>query len=87
MAKPSLGLPGWVRKQARWCKSCPNKPPEAINVSKRRCECGASSYPVFDLPFESPHTAKWCAKCPGRPLASINLRYVPMAQRTPKEQE
>jgi len=69
---PSFGLPGDLRKHARWCSTCPTKAPNAIDVVSKKCECGLVK-PSFGLPGERRRDARWCMKCPGKPSNAINV--------------
>ena len=66
--KKYFGLVG--DRRARWCKNCPNKPVDAVDIKSRRCTCPNSKHPTFGL--ESDRQRKWCARCP-KPAEAINL--------------
>mmetsp|Transcript_35022 Transcript_35022/g.99266 ORF Transcript_35022/g.99266 Transcript_35022/m.99266 type:complete len:653 (+) Transcript_35022:113-2071(+) len=75
-ARPSFGLE--VDNEKKWCRKCPTKPPEAVDlVNRQRCECGRVR-PAFGLPGDKKTEARWCVHCPTRPAASINLFYIPV---------
>src|SRR5690349_20926426 len=58
-SQPTLNLPG--ESKAIWCKQCPGKPFNVVNVVSKRCECGKSQ-PTLNLPGES--KAIWSKQCP-----------------------
>ncbi|AGE55156.1 hypothetical protein PBCVMA1E_084R [Paramecium bursaria Chlorella virus MA1E] len=59
-----FGLSGGM---SLWCKNCPNKPSEAINIKARKCKCKRSQ-PSFGLPGEK---AEFCKEC--KPSDAINV--------------
>ena len=77
--RPSFGPPGSSSREARWCATCPTKPPDAVNVKNRRCECGQSE-PSFGMPDEDRKSARWCSKCPGKHPEAVNVKKKQAAQ-------
>ncbi len=65
--QPNFNLPG--EKTGIWCKHCPDKPPNAIDVKHKLCPCGKR--PHFNLPGEK--VGKWCANCEDKPLNAVNV--------------
>eukprot|EP00951_Prasinocladus_malaysianus_P027979 scaffold253243_cov44-Prasinocladus_malaysianus.AAC.1 len=68
VAIPRYGLPGWESKNAKWCGTCPNKPPEAVDLKCLRCECGHHN-PSYELPWE--RVRRWCSACPTKPPHAV----------------
>lgn len=73
-------MPGEARKMARWCARCPSKPAGAVDLAKKRCECGAS-WPSLGLVGDSRRDARWCAKCPDKPLTAVNVAHKVCTER------
>ena len=61
-----------MRKDARWCSKCTNKPADAVNVTARRCECRAAQ-PTYGKPGGVSKDARWCSKCPNKPTDAVNV--------------
>ena len=66
--KAVYGLLGDDREGARWCVACPSRPPHAVDVYRKRCDCGISQ-PSFALPGTLLKDAKWCSLCPGKVIS------------------
>jgi hypothetical protein len=66
---PIFNVPN--EKKGRWCKNCPDKPPNAIDVVNKKCPCGKQ--PTFNLPSET--VGKWCDNCPGKPPNAIDVKH------------
>lgn len=71
-SEPNFGLFGQPRRMARWCSSCPNKPPDAVDIVHKRCKCGHHR-PSMGMPGDKRKDAKWCLKCPTLPKAAVNV--------------
>ena len=69
---PTLGPKGSGRGGALWCKNCPKKPADAVNVTSRKCECGRCE-PSLGIPAEGRRHPRWCARCPGKPAHAVNV--------------
>jgi hypothetical protein len=67
--RPCFNLPG--KKGGVWCKHCPDKPPNAVNVKDKKCVCG-KALPTFNLPGET--IAIWCDNCEDKPSNAINVK-------------
>lgn len=61
------GVPGDLI--ARWCSTCPNKHPDAVNICDKRCQCGNSANPSFG---DAIGRKIWCAKC--KPKEAVKIR-------------
>lgn len=64
--EPIYGLPGG---KPLWCKDCPDKPDNAINITNtktKKCKCGRQ--PRFGLSREK---AEWCSEC--KPEDAVNI--------------
>ncbi len=53
----------------KWCSRCPNKPEQALIITRKRCECG--TFPSYGL--EEDGIAKWCVSCPEKPDEAIDV--------------
>lgn len=54
----------------KWCSKCPNKPKKAVDLTAKRCECGAKQASI-GLPGETRRQVRWCASCPNKPPEAI----------------
>ncbi|AAC96497.1 hypothetical protein PBCVAN69C_146R [Paramecium bursaria Chlorella virus AN69C] len=61
------GLQGDTRPS--WCRTCRDKPSEAIDVVSKKCKCG-KGYPIYG--FLSDTRPIWCRKC--KPDEAVNVR-------------
>eukprot|EP00873_Tetraselmis_striata_P011637 jgi/Tetstr1/431901/TSEL_021390.t1 len=74
LSAPSMGLPEWPAREAKWCKHCPSRPDYAVNIVKRKSrkgECGAGH------PTHSPPAAAPFAAYPGRPVDAHPMVAMP----------
>jgi hypothetical protein len=67
-SQPSLNFPGELK--GRWCRLCPGRHPNAVNVVSRRCECGLS-LPKYG--FSGDFGATFCATC--KPPNAIDIGH------------
>jgi hypothetical protein len=64
-SQPSYGLPN--TKTKIWCKKCPDRPPNAIDLSKKKCVCQKRT-----ASYHEPNGKNlWCAVCPTKPATAI----------------
>jgi hypothetical protein len=66
--RPCFNVPG--KTGGVWCKHCPDKPPNAIDVVHKLCICGKAR-PSFNLPGEK--IGKWCENCEDKPRNAVNV--------------
>lgn len=55
--------------KALWCKSCPTKPSNAVDVLHTKCDCGKARA-TLGLEKGKPI---WCAKCESKPINAVNV--------------
>jgi hypothetical protein len=46
-----------------WCKTCPDKPDDAIDIKNKKCPCGKQK--CYGLPGDK--KPSWCKTCPDKP--------------------
>jgi len=68
--RPCFNLEG--ESIGKWCFNCPNKPPEALDVLSKKCECGKAQ-PSFNLKGET--IGKWCFNCPNKPTNAVDVKH------------
>jgi hypothetical protein len=64
----SCNIPG--ETTPKWCKTCPDKPPNAINVITKKCGCEKQRVPNFNMPGET--IRLYCVSC--KPEGAINVK-------------
>ena len=71
---PKHSLPYFGRQNdeyAQWCKACPDKPKEAINILSPSCQCTKGKQPIYGLRGDKRPT--WCSVCPNKPDNAYNI--------------
>ena len=67
---PVFNVPGATK--GRWCKECPDKALDAIDIKSKRCGClKASLNPVFNVPGTT--RGRWCKECPDKAPEAIDV--------------